>query len=225
MTELARLIKKGIDARLRDVHTSFPARVLRYDAALKQVDVQPEVMVEVTDESGARVLERLPVIVNVPLLFPSAGDYSVTFPVASGDEGEVVLIVVSEVSLDAWLTRGGEVDPQDRRRFHLTDAVAIPGLRPFSRPRATRTNAHMTLGKDDGPQVHIDGSKVRIMGAGDASVLEPATLGERTATALENIVAWLSSHTHAVAGGTASASLLPPPTVPDVRSTTVEVST
>jgi hypothetical protein len=52
-------------------------------------------------------------------------------PVSVGDTG---LLVFADGSLDVWLARGGVVDPLDDRHHALSDAVFIPGLRPFSNP-------------------------------------------------------------------------------------------
>lgn len=55
-------------------------------------------------------------------------------PVAVGDTG---LLIFSDRSLDVWLATGGIVDPGDDRRHALSDAVFVPGLRPFSSPLVT----------------------------------------------------------------------------------------
>jgi len=60
---------------------------------------------------------------------PSGAD--LVTPVAVGDTG---LLVFCDGSLDVWLSKGGLVDPLDDRHHALSDAVFIPGLRPFSNP-------------------------------------------------------------------------------------------
>lgn len=60
---------------------------------------------------------------------PSGADLVV--PVAVGTTG---LLVFCDDSLDVWLSKGGLVDPLDDRHHALSDAVFIPGLRPFSNP-------------------------------------------------------------------------------------------
>src|SRR5690606_33082216 len=94
-----------------------------------------------------------------------SGGFRVTFPVDAGDE---VLLIFSESALDAWLTYGGEVDPVDDRRFSLSDAIAIPGLRNFSNPLSSAPADRATFGKDTGAQIHVDDTEIRL-GANDAS--------------------------------------------------------
>jgi hypothetical protein len=60
---------------------------------------------------------------------PAGADLVV--PVEVGDTG---LLVFADDSLDIWLSKGGLVDPLDDRHHALSDAVFIPGLRPFSNP-------------------------------------------------------------------------------------------
>src|SRR5688572_20732449 len=100
---LAQVISRAIDVRLTDMHTNFPARVVRYDADSQQVDVQPLVQAVFEDEAGERRSEPLPIITSVPVVFPGAGGYRITFPIKAGDQdGDTVLIVCSEASLDVW---------------------------------------------------------------------------------------------------------------------------
>lgn len=118
------LVSRGLEG----MRVSMPGRVEAYDATTQKADVQPLVKRRYTDAAGVEQVERLPVVPSVPVIFPGAGEYSITFPV---DIGDVVLLVFADSSLDLWLARGGEVDPEDTRSHALTDAVAIPGLRPF----------------------------------------------------------------------------------------------
>lgn len=60
---------------------------------------------------------------------PSGADLIVN--VSVGDTG---LLVFCDDSLDVWLSKGGLVDPLDDRHHALSDAVFVPGLRPFSNP-------------------------------------------------------------------------------------------
>lgn len=87
-----------------------------------------------TTPSGAVTL-----VSGAPTLEPPAGSAfpsvpsgaSLVLPVAKGDTG---LLIFCDSSLDVWLARGGLVDPLDDRHHSLSDAVFIPGLRPFSSP-------------------------------------------------------------------------------------------
>ena len=129
---LGDVILAAMDARLQSVWTAIPGRVVDYNANEQSATIQPIVRHAYTDEEGNRIPETLPQIHRVPIVFPGSGQYSITWPVSAGD---VVLVVFAAQSIDRWLARGGtDVDPGDDRRHHLSDAIAIPGLRNFAQP-------------------------------------------------------------------------------------------
>jgi hypothetical protein len=112
--------------------------------------VQPLVKQAHEDETGERVAELLPQIVNVPVVMPGSGGVRIKFPIAAGD---VVLLVFASCSLDRWLSLGGEVDPEDPRRGALEDAIAIPGLQDFANVA------------DASPLIEFTGSEIRAGGS------------------------------------------------------------
>lgn len=120
---LAKLLKDSIEQRLCDVHVSIPSSIVSYDG--KRASVQP--LLQRRYQDGEIV--TMPVISNVPVIWPSTKNSSVTLPLAKGDTGALLF---SERSLDKWLVAGGIVNPEDTRKFHLSDAQFFPGLKPFS---------------------------------------------------------------------------------------------
>lgn len=131
-----------------DMRVAVPARVERYDAATQLIDAKPLLRDTFTTEEGEREIVSLPVITNVPVVFPGAGGFRLTFPVAVGD---TVLLVFADRSIDTWLAQGGEVSPTDERHHHLSDAIAIPGLHPNSAPWSGAEAGVVTIGSDSGP--------------------------------------------------------------------------
>lgn len=125
----AEVIRDALDARMSDVHVALPGRITSYDSTTQKASVKPLIKRGYMDEEGERAAESLPVVTDVPVMFPGAGSYRITFPISSGDTG---LLVFCSASLDRWLVRGGEVDPEDDRRNTLSDAVFYPGLRSFN---------------------------------------------------------------------------------------------
>ncbi len=128
-----------IDSRMLDVHVAIPGIVQAYDQTTQTVDVLPAIRQAYCNEDGERVVECMPVISDVPVVFQGGSGFSITFPLVKGDS---VLLVFSDSSIDKWLTRegdanklftrGGDVDPNDYRKHALSDAIAIPGLRTFN---------------------------------------------------------------------------------------------
>lgn len=130
---LVEAVADHLESRLLDLHVGIPARVTAYDASTQKISAQPTIRRAYLDEAGDRQLEDMPVVEDVPVMFPGSGkENGMTFPIAVGD---TVWLEFSEASLAQWLRIGGtKTDPLDDRKHALSDAVANPGLNPFSDP-------------------------------------------------------------------------------------------
>lgn len=185
---LGQVIENAISDRLLDVHTALPARIERYDASRQMADVKPLIQANSLLESGAVEAEPLPVICDVPVVFPGAGGFRLTFPVK---EGDYVLLVFAEASMDTWLEVGGDPDPRDYRRHHLADAIAIVGLHPVGHAHnwANVSGETTQLGTATGPKVVITESEVRLGALGDEPVPDAAIKGTSYRAAEETLFA------------------------------------
>ena len=113
--------------QMRKVYTAIPAVIISVRSDEKQsVDVKPlinQVFADLEDDT------EHPVLLHVPLIYPSSSTSAVTFPVHPGD---TVMLVFSQASTDVFKSGDGTIQPpSDYRRFNIRDAVAIPGLFPF----------------------------------------------------------------------------------------------
>lgn len=120
-----KILEKSLQEFQAKLNTCIPGRIERYDSKRQTVDVQPLLNRRLV--SGQH--EILPIIPNVPFVFPSAGDRGLFFPVKRGDG---CLLLFSQRSLETWKISGGRVTPSDSRKHAFSDAIAIPGLKPFS---------------------------------------------------------------------------------------------
>ncbi len=126
-TETQQLV---LDGRQAMIWTALPGIVKKVDLVAMTLEVQPAIQGSVEDENGATQSVNLPLLVDVPVIFPSAGSFTITFPIAIGDE---VLVVFSSRCIDAWWQSGGIQRPMEARMHDLSDGFAIPG--PRSQPR------------------------------------------------------------------------------------------
>ncbi len=151
---LEEVLRVAVDSGLGDTHTAMPGRVEKYDAEKQKADVKPLLKRTVVNDDGTEETESLPVITDVPIMFPRAGGFFITFPVEKGD---FVLLVFCERSIDIWTAGdGSEVDPIDLRMHDLSDAVAFPCFYPFHKSLKDTTTEGLTFGKKDkGAQVTI----------------------------------------------------------------------
>lgn len=120
-----------VEAQLLGLNTTTPGRIVSYERDLQRCAVEPLIAHGTIVEDGERVPDFMPIINDVPFVFPGSGANGFTWEVMPGD---TVLIVFLQRSADRWLGRGGRIDPGDDRHHDHNDAVAIPGLRDFGHP-------------------------------------------------------------------------------------------
>lgn len=124
---LIEAIKNAIEGALIDLNVCLPATVLSFDKKKQTCSVQPSIKAKFLDGT----VVSLPVITDVPVQFPRVKKGGLKFPLAKDDQG---MIVVSQRSLDVWKAKGGTVDPQEGRKFNLSDAFFIPGAYSPGKP-------------------------------------------------------------------------------------------
>lgn len=188
---LATVLSNVVRSASEGVACAMPGVVKSYDSATQKADVQPAVKRAEFDESGELIHVDYPVIQDVPIMFPGAGAYRMTFPVVAGD---MVLLVFSDVAIDKWKQNGSAI-PTDPRRHNISDAVAIPGLFNFnSTPTDAPTNA-LTI---HGDTVVVDADTVKLGSAAatelvalksDLAALKTALTAPAFATALALVTA------------------------------------
>jgi len=180
---LSEVINIGVDAKLFDLHTCLPGIVQKYDKAKNTVDVLPALKRKY--ESGELV--NLPMVLNIPVAFPRGGKFSITHPIKAGDS---VILVFAERSLDVWKNQGGVVDPQDNRKFNLTDAFAIPGGYPSTKPIAGASDTKLRILNDTALIEMGEDAKIKIQKVGGEDLLKlldetlDAILAARTMTVM-----------------------------------------
>jgi hypothetical protein len=180
--ELAELVQSAIDFALRDVPVAMPGRIESFDAEKQTASVQPLVKRrDFLDVGGVGQARALPVINGVPVIFPAAGGYRLTFPLAKGD---TVLLVWSHRSLDVWQANGGLVDPGDLRHHDVSDAVALVGLHDNGHALADFATDGLVLGKDGGPTVKVTDSAITVDAGSGTVTLKAGTVNVEGTTAI-----------------------------------------
>lgn len=147
---LASVIRQGVENRLKDVHTAMPGIIRTFNATEQTASVQPgirRVFKERGIESDTLIEEDLPLLINVPVIFPRGGGFSMTFPVQPDDE---CLIVFNERSIDGWHLDGEVKKPSARRMHALSDAVVYVGLSSLTNKVLDYDPVNTEIKKDDG---------------------------------------------------------------------------
>jgi archaellum component FlaG (FlaF/FlaG flagellin family) len=155
--DLTTAIQAAQQGAQAEIWTALPGQIISFDPGKMTCKVQPTVTAKVTDSEGVAANTKLPVLVDVPVIFPSAGGFSLTFPVQAGDE---CLVMFASRCIDAWWQLGGVRDQVEPRMHDLSDGFAIVG--PKSLPnvvqnlsatdvqlRSNAGNTRISLNNDD----------------------------------------------------------------------------
>jgi len=127
----AETMRRIMDRVKNDIRVALPGIVVSFDATEQTATIQPAVRERERDAQGNLTWATLPLLVDVPVLFPRAGGFAATFPIQEGDE---VLVVFADMSFDAAWDLGGVQNQVDIRRHDLSDGFAIPAY--WSKPKA-----------------------------------------------------------------------------------------
>ena len=120
----------ALDGRQASIWTAMPGIITAVDFNENTCTVQPAIQGQVQDENGDSVFVDLPLLIHVPIVFPRAGGFALTFPLGAGDE---VLVIFSSRCIDSWWQLGGVQRPIELRLHDISDGFAIPG--PCSQPK------------------------------------------------------------------------------------------
>ena len=99
------------------------------------------------DDDGKKILADYPLILKCPVVFPSGGGFTLTFPVLEGDE---CLVVFTDRGFDNWLVSGSGQQPASPRMHDINDAIAIVGIRSNPRALSNVSTTSAQIRTDDG---------------------------------------------------------------------------
>lgn len=166
--ELADIIRQAIEDRLAEVHVMLPGRIDAYDNDLQKADVEPLIRRLQLTVDG-EINEALPIIPNVPVVWPRAGGFKITMPVNPGDR---CMLVFCERSMEAYQIGQGrkgssaliqQTDPETFDMHGLTDPVAVMGWYNDAEALSPAPDtSDMVLGEHGGPVIHIGGDQVNL---------------------------------------------------------------
>ena len=221
---LAEVLRAAMDNRLADVHVALPGQVEKYDLATQSADIKPLIKRRV-ETDGDDLIESLPVIPKVPIVFPRAGGFFISMPIKKGD---LVTLIFCERSIDKYTAgKGKDTDPVDLRMHELIDAVAFPGFYPFSESLEDAHADNLVIGEDGGKHIHVKSGEIAL---GVEAPADWVALASLVKTELQAIINTFNAHIHtttATIGPSAVVGIIAPPTIAaaaaaDVKSATVK---
>lgn len=156
-------VQAALNAHQTGMWTALPGILTKVDLGKLTCEVQPAIQAIELQTDGTPKNVSLPVLVDVPLVFPHGGKYAHTDPVVADDE---CLVVFSSRCIDNWWQDGG-VQPQFEMRKHdLSDAIALVG--PWSQKTAiknvsTTTSQWRNTDGDIYQELDNDNQKIRVI--------------------------------------------------------------
>lgn len=225
-------VRKSIaDGHQATMWTALPCIISSFNETAITVECVPSIQgTFVQPEDGTQKFVTMPTLVDVPVVYPRGGGYTMTFPIKKGDE---CLVVFSSRCIDGWWSSGDTSPPTERRMHDLSDGFAIVG--PFSQKtkianvstttaqfRSDDSTVMVELDKDGGiatvkapTQIVLDSPTVLIKASSQVTVQSPAVHASGQIISDGDVTAAhisLDSHTHiGVTSGSGSSG---PPAFP-----------
>jgi hypothetical protein len=124
------------------IWTAIPCIIQSFNPLQQTCVAQPSIQAQVRDTEGNFTWVNLPLLLDVPVYFPSGGGYTLTFPVNQGDE---CLVVFASRCIDSWWQSGGIGVQADQRMHDLSDGFAFVGVKslPNNIPNISTTGVQL----------------------------------------------------------------------------------
>jgi len=140
-------LRAALDGRQVTIWTAMPGIVEAFDEDAITCTVQPAIQGRVSQPDGSSAFVNMPLLLDCPVVFPSGGGVTLTFPVKPGDE---CLVIIASRCIDAWWESGGVQAPMEARMHDLSDGFAIIGPRSQARKISGISTTNAQLRSDDG---------------------------------------------------------------------------
>ena len=165
-------LRIALESAQANIWTAIPGVVTAVDLTAQTVSVQPSVQGTISSPDGSSQSVNLPLLVDVPIVWPRAGGFALTFPIKANDE---VLVVFASRCIDSWWQSGGVGAQAEVRMHDLSDGFAV--LAPTSQPRklsgVSSTNVQL---RDDAGTTYVEiapGGKIKLLGATSIDINAP----------------------------------------------------
>lgn len=168
-------IRAALDGRQVRMWTSLPGIIQSFDPDEMTAVVQPAIKGKIAKSDGTVQALNLPLLLDCPVIFPSGGGVTLTFPIKQGDE---CLVWFAARGIDFWWQLGGIQLPAEARMHDLSDGFVQVGPRSQPRVLSNISTTHAQLRSDDGAAfVDLDptGHVVTITAPGGITLNGPVT--------------------------------------------------
>jgi len=123
------LLQRRFEKLSYRIRVACPGFVKSFDAVKQTVSVQLAIREKLSFNGKPFEDIDIPILQDVPIFMPRAGNFVLTMPVTIGDE---CLVIFGDNCIDDWWQSGRVWNQMDNRRHDLSDGFAILG--PWSQP-------------------------------------------------------------------------------------------
>lgn len=185
------------------LRVAMPGIIQSFDPDAVTCTVLPAIYGQRLRDDGTLVSEELPIIPDVPVVFPRGGGCTLTFPVKTGDE---CLLVFSDRCIDFWWQSGGVQEPVDPRQHDLSDAFAIVGPQSQAQKISGISTTAAQFRSDDGStyfEINPTTKRIKLVAPGGFDVFSPhSTFSEKVT--ITGLLTWMGGMVGSLASGTAA---------------------
>lgn len=186
-----------------NLRVALPGIIQSFDPDAVTCTVLPAIYGQRLRDDGTLVSEELPIIPDVPVVFPRGGGCTLTFPVKPGDE---CLLVFSDRCIDFWWQSGGVQEPVDPRQHDLSDAFAIVGPQSQAQKISGISTTAAQFRSDDGStyfEINPTTKRIKLVAPGGFDVISPhSTFSEKVT--ITGLLTWMGGMVGSLASGTAA---------------------
>lgn len=173
------IFELGVNTAVSKARSATPGIIQSFDPESVTCVVSLSLKGKYSGEYGvtSKPAPELPLLVDVPVIFPRGGGVTLTFPVKAGDE---CLVVFADRCIDFWWQNGGSQERVDTRMQDLSDAFVIPGPQSQAQKISGISTSAAQLRTDDGAAfIELDPA---------SHAVTVTTPGKLTATAQETTI-------------------------------------
>lgn len=137
------LMKESV---MSGLFVALPCIVQSFNPDAVTIEAQPAIKWRI-NEDGIDKTVPLPLLVDVPVIFPRGGGATLTFPIKAGDE---CLVIFADRCIDYWWQSGGVQEAVDPRKHNLSDGLALVGPQSQAQKISGISTSEVQLRSDDG---------------------------------------------------------------------------
>ena len=145
-------LQSAMDGRQASIWTALPCTIDVVNLSAATVAATPTTQATISARDGTTSVVTLPQLLDVPIVFPRGGGYTMTFPVKPGDE---CLVIFASRNIDSWWQSSGVQAPLTARMHDLSDGFALVG--PWSKPKViSNISASTAQFRSDDQSVYVE---------------------------------------------------------------------